>query len=55
MNPIGFLLLALVLSILGIIAVWIRHRESDAPDSTIDEFRSKMRARCPNRTSCRRV
>lgn len=44
MSPLFFLALALVISVVGTLVLWIRHREPDTPDATIDEFRSKMRA-----------
>lgn len=44
MSPLFFLALALVVSVVGTLVLWIRHREPDTPDATIDEFRSKMRA-----------
>ncbi|MCZ7629084.1 MAG: hypothetical protein M5U19_08485 [Microthrixaceae bacterium] len=44
MSPLVFLALALVISAVGTVALWLRHRRPDTPDATIDEFRSKMRA-----------
>lgn len=44
MSPLVFLALALVISVVGTMALWVRYRQTDTPDATIDEFRSKMRA-----------
>lgn len=44
MSPLVFLALALVVSVVGTVALWVRNRQPDTPDATIDEFRSKMRA-----------
>lgn len=44
MNPLVFLALALVVSVVGTVALWVHNRRPDTPDVTIDEFRSKMRA-----------
>lgn len=44
MSPLVFLALALVISVVGTVVLWVRNRQPDTPDATIDEFRSKMRA-----------
>lgn len=44
MSPLVFLALALVVSVVGTVVLWLRHRQPDTPDATIDEFRTKMRA-----------
>lgn len=47
MNNLAFLLIALVLSVLGVAVLWLRNREPSSPHSTIDEFHEKMRALAP--------
>ncbi|MCB9387698.1 MAG: hypothetical protein H6517_07735 [Microthrixaceae bacterium] len=45
MSPLVFLALAAGVSLVGILILWLRHRvPADTPDSSIEEFRSKMRA-----------
>ncbi|MCB1270004.1 MAG: hypothetical protein M9942_11010 [Microthrixaceae bacterium] len=44
MSPLVFLGAALVISVIGTLVLWVRHRDTTGPDSTIDEFRSKMKA-----------
>ncbi len=45
MSPLVFLALAAVVSLVGIVILWARHRTpADTPDASIEEFRSKMRA-----------
>ena len=45
MNGVVFLALALVISVIGTIVLWARHRQpADTPDASIEEFRAKMRA-----------
>jgi len=48
MSGLGFLLIALVLSVLGSLAIWIRHRPPTSLDYGIDEFRKEMRALAPD-------
>ena len=47
MSGLGFLLIALVLSLLGSIAIWLRHRPPTSLDHGIDEFQREMRALAP--------
>lgn len=47
MNPFIFLLFAVVLSVLGTIVLWARHRETKSTDSSIGEFDAKMKALQP--------
>ncbi|HEY4633841.1 MAG TPA: hypothetical protein VIH00_07995 [Candidatus Limnocylindrales bacterium] len=49
MNGIVFLALALVVSILGSIVLWLRHRDPTSLDSGIDQFQREMRAIAPDR------
>ena len=44
MNPLAFLLIAVVVSVLGTIILWSRHRESDSPEASVEAFNAKMRA-----------
>lgn len=44
MTALSFLLIALVVSVVGTVVLWARHRQSDSPDASIDEFNAKMRA-----------
>ena len=44
MNALVFLALALAVSVVGTIVLWARHRQTDTPDSSIEEFRATMRA-----------
>ncbi|MFV0316707.1 MAG: hypothetical protein ACK5O2_07055 [Microthrixaceae bacterium] len=45
MSPLIFLALAGVVSLLGILILWVSQRTpADTPDASIEEFRSKMRA-----------
>lgn len=49
MSGLGFLLIALVLSLLGSIAIWLRHRPPTSLDHGIDEFQREMKALSPER------
>ncbi len=49
MSGLGFLLIALVLSMLGSIAIWLRHRPPTSLDHGIDEFQREMKALAPER------
>lgn len=44
MNALVFLALAVGVSVVGTIVLWLRNRQPDTPDASIEEFRSKMRA-----------
>ncbi|MEZ5239592.1 MAG: hypothetical protein R2716_11845 [Microthrixaceae bacterium] len=44
MSPLLFLGAAVVISVVGTLILWLRHRDTSGPDASIDEFRSKMRA-----------
>jgi hypothetical protein len=44
-----FLLIALVLSVLGSMVLWLRHRNPTSLDHGIDEFQREMRALAPPR------
>jgi hypothetical protein len=48
-SGLGFLLVALILSVLGSLAIWMRHRPSTSLDNGIDEFQREMRALAPER------
>jgi hypothetical protein len=47
-SGLSFLLIALVLSVLGSLGIWIRHRPPTSLDHGIDEFRKEMRALAPD-------
>ena len=49
MSGLGFLLIALVLSIVGSAAIWLRHRPPTSLNHGIDEFRREMQALAPER------
>ncbi len=51
MSGIGFLLIALVLSVVGSLAIWLRHRPPTSLDHGIDEFRREMNALAPDQRS----
>jgi hypothetical protein len=44
----GFLLVAVALSIAGSLGLWLRHRQPTSLDHGIDEFRREMDALRPN-------
>ena len=44
MNPLVFLGIALVVSVLGILVLWSRSRQPNTPDASIAEFNAKLRA-----------
>jgi hypothetical protein len=49
MNNLVYLLLALVLSGIGLLVLWIRSRPSPAsPRSSVEQFNEKMRALSPD-------
>jgi hypothetical protein len=48
-NGIVFLAIALVVSVLGSLTLWLNHRDPTSLDHGIDEFRREMRALSPNR------
>ena len=47
MSNLVFLLIALVLSVVGVFALWVRNRAPSSPHSSIDEFHEKMQALAP--------
>ncbi|MFP3906110.1 MAG: hypothetical protein ACLFWR_03710 [Acidimicrobiales bacterium] len=47
MNPVGFLLIALVVAALGIVIAVNRHAKPARPESAMEEFRREMRALAP--------
>lgn len=49
MNGIVFLAIALVVSVLGSLVLWWRHRDPTSVDSAIDQFQREMRAISPDR------
>ena len=50
MNGLVFLLIALGVSVLGSMALWVRHRDPTSMDHGIDEFQREMRALAPDQT-----
>lgn len=47
MSPLGFLLIAVVLSLLGTLALWLHHRRPTSMEAGIDEFHRGMKALAP--------
>ncbi len=47
MSNLVFLLVAVVLSVVGVGVLVVRNRPSSSPHSSIDEFHDKMRALAP--------
>lgn len=47
MSPVGFLLIALVISVAGSLVVVLRNRQESHPDQAMDEFRREMNALAP--------
>ena len=47
MSNLVFLLIAVVLSVIGVGVLVVRNRPSSSPHSSIDEFHDKMRALAP--------
>lgn len=48
MSNLAFLLLAVVLSVAGVMVLWLRNRPATSRTSSIDEFSEKMRALAPD-------
>ena len=49
MNNVYYLLIAVVLSGVGFLALWLRNRPAPtSPRSSVDEFNDKMRALTPD-------
>jgi hypothetical protein len=46
-----FLLIAVLLSVGGSVALWLRHRDPTSVDHGINEFQREMRALAPNERS----
>ena len=49
MSGLSFLFIALVLSVVGSMAIWVRHRPPTSLDHAVDEFRREMQALAPER------
>lgn len=47
MNPLYFLLSAIVLSAIGLMVLWLLNRPTDDPESSVEQFNSKMSALAP--------
>jgi hypothetical protein len=47
MSNLVYLLIAVVISVVGVLAVWYRGRPPTSPNSSIDQFSEKMRALAP--------
>jgi hypothetical protein len=45
---LAFLLVAVVLSAVGVLVLWLRNRPTSSPTASIDEFSEKMRALAPD-------
>lgn len=48
MSNLVFLLVAVVVSGVGVLVLWLRHRPPSSPTASIDEFRGKMQALAPD-------
>ena len=53
MNPISFLLIALVVAALGILVAVAVHRQPSRPEAAMEEFRREMDALAPRDRSVR--
>ena len=49
MNGLVFLSIAVVVSVVGSLVLWFRHRNPTSMNHGIDEFQREMRALAPNR------
>lgn len=49
MTGFAFLLIALVLSAIGVLVLWVRNRDNTSLDSGVEEFQREMRALAPDR------
>ena len=47
MSNLVYLLIAVVISVVGVLAVWYRSRPPTSPSASIDQFSEKMRALAP--------
>ena len=47
MNPISFLLIALVVAAIGILVAVVMHRQPSRPEAAMKEFRREMEALAP--------
>lgn len=54
MNGLGFLMIAVVLSVLGSLVLLLRQRKPTSVDHAVDQFRKEMRALAPDDRSQRR-
>jgi hypothetical protein len=54
MSALVFLAIAVGLSVLGCIVLWIRHRQPSSMESGIDAFRREMSALSPSRHAAAR-
>jgi len=48
MNDLGFLLFALIASVVGIVIVLVRNRRPSSTEASIDEFRRGLQALAPD-------
>lgn len=48
MSNLVFLLIAVVVSCVGVLVLWLRNRPTSSPHASIDEFSEKMRALAPD-------
>jgi CHASE3 domain sensor protein len=53
MGPLAFLLVAVVLSVAGLLVLWARHREPDTAESSIEEFERTRQALSVRREAAR--
>jgi hypothetical protein len=54
MSGLGFLMIAVVLSVSGSVVLWYRHRPPTSLRHGIDSFQREMKAIAPDRRSQRR-
>lgn len=54
-NNVAYLLIAIALSCIGLLVLWLRNRPSaSSPKSSVEEFHHKMRALAPDDPADRR-
>lgn len=50
MSGLMFLLVALLLSVVGSVALWLRHREPTSVERSVEDFSREMHALAPPRS-----
>ncbi len=54
MSGLIFLVVALLLSVVGSVALWLRHREPTSVERSVDDFSREMDALAPHRPGAER-